>query len=79
MQIFYEAEFELKFTGWLPFNYPHKILASTLTLLTPTPDSWRVDQPLHITKDKPAASLLSLLFLFGSSFDQDYNWAFTLL
>ena len=27
----------------------HKILTLTLTLLTPTPDPWRVDKPLHIT------------------------------
>ena len=29
----------------------HKILTLTLTLLTPTLDPWRVDQPLHITKN----------------------------
>ena len=49
MQIFYEAEFELKYTCWLALTYPHKTPTSTLTLLTPTPDPWRVDQPLHIT------------------------------
>ena len=39
----------------------HKILTLTLTLLTPTPDPWRVDKPLQITTGFYVRTFHSLL------------------
>ena len=36
-----------------------KVLTLTLTLLTLTPDPWRVDKPLHISSNNNAAINLS--------------------